>query len=211
MKYRYLALAAISIVFGWNSGIAQPAGEGALEPPPAREQGPRHRGLAKFLESLPPETRKRFMAAREKALQNPKLQELRYAAESAKRDFLKAMRDRMLEIDPGLADIVKKRASERKSWKEEGGFGNLSEDEREKLISAHEKAESDLAVQAAEKKKQEANTPEERDAASEEYRKAVREAMVKADPSIASLLERMAPNPVDAGAISPTTKEPQSR
>ena len=90
-------------------------------------------------------------------------------------------------------------------------MGNLSEDEREKLVSAREKAESDLAVQAAEKKKQEANTLEERDAASEEYRKAVREAMVKADPSIASLLERMAPNPVDAGAISPTTKEPQSR
>ncbi len=82
-----------------------------------REQGPRQRGLARFLESLPPETRKRFEAAREKALQNPKLQELRHAAERAKRDFLKAMRDKMLEIDPGLADIVKKRAGERKSWK----------------------------------------------------------------------------------------------
>ena len=211
MKYRYVALAAISIVSGWTSGIAQLAGEGtAPEPPPPRE----HRGLTRFLESLPPDTRKRFEAAREKALQDPKLQELRQDAERAKRDFLRAMRERMLQIDPGLADIVKRLAGGRKSWRswrEEGGMGNLSEDEREKLISAHEKAESDLAVQAAEKKKQEANTPEERDAASEEYRKAVREAMVKADPSIASLLERMAPNPVDAGAISPTTKEPQSR
>jgi hypothetical protein len=203
MKYRYLALAAISIGFGWNSGIAQPAGEGTPEPPAAREQGPRQRGLAKFLESLPPETRKRFEAAREKALQDPKLQELRHAFESAKRDFLKAMRDRMLEIDPGLADIVRKRAGERKSWGEEGGFGNLSEDERQKLTSTREKAENDVAVQAAEEKRREA---------SEEYRKVLRDAMVKDDPSVASLLEKMAyklPNPADAN--NPATKEPQSR
>jgi hypothetical protein len=203
MKYRYLALAAISIVFGWNSGIAQPAGEGTPEPPAAREQGPRQRGLAKFLESLPPETRKRFEAAREKALQDPKLQELRHAFESAKRDFLKAMRDRMLEIDPGLADIVRKRAGERKSWGEDGGFGNLSEDERQKLRSTREKAENDVAVQAAEEKRREA---------SEEYRKVLRDAMVKDDPSVASLLEKMAykpPNPADAN--NPATKEPPSR
>lgn len=227
MKYRYLALAAISIVSGWTSGIAQPADKGITPeptpPPPAREQGPVHKGLARFLESLPPETRKRFEAAREKALEDPKLQELRQAADRAKRDFLKAMRDKMLEIDPGLADIIKKRAGERKSWrgwKGEGtpsGFGNLSEDELEKLISAREKAKSDPAVQAAEKKKREANTLEERNAASEDYRKAMREAMVKADPSIASLLQKMAPkpfppspNPADPETSNPMTKEPQS-
>ena len=127
-------------------------------PPPAREQGPVHKSLARFLESLPPETRKRFEAAREKALEDPKLQELRQAADRAKRDFLKAMRDKMLEIDPGLADIIKKRAGERKSWRgwrEEGtrsGLGNLSEDELEKLMSAREKAKSDPAVQAAREK-----------------------------------------------------------
>jgi len=226
MKYRYLALAAISIVSGWTLGVAQPADESiAPEPPPSppREQGPVQKGLARFLESLPPETRKRFEAAREKALQDPKLQELRQAADRAKRDFLKAMRDKMLEIDPGLADIVKKRAGERKSWKgwrEEGtpsGFGNLSEDQLEKLMSAREKAKSDLAVQAAEKKKREANTLEERNAASEDYRKAMREAMVKADPSIAALLEKMtpkpalSPNPADKETNNPMMKEPQSR
>jgi hypothetical protein len=226
MKYRYLALAAMSIVSGWTLGVAQPADESIAPeppPPPPREQGPVRKSLARFLESLPPETRKRFEAAREKALQDPKLQELRQAADRAKRDFLKAMRDKMLEIDPGLADIVKKRAGEPKSWNgwREGGtlsgFGNLSEDELEKLMSAREKAKSDLAVQAAEKKKREANTLEERNAASEDYRKAMREAMVEADPSIAALLEKMAPkpalspNPADAEANNPTIKEPQSR
>ena len=226
MKYPYLALAAISIVSCWTLGVAQPEDESFAPeppPPPPREQGPVQKRLARVLESLPPETRKRFETAREKALQDPKLQELRQAADRAKRDFLKAMRDKMLEIDPGLTDIVKKRAGERKSWKgwrEEGtpsGFGNLGEDELDKLMSAREKAKSDLAVQAAEKKKREANTLEERNAASEDYRKAMREAMVKEDPSIAALLEKMAPkpavspNPADAEANSPMTKEPQSR
>jgi hypothetical protein len=216
MKYRYLALAAISIVSVWTSVVAQPADEGAtreLPPPPApRERSPLPKSLARFLESLSPETRKRFMAAREKALQDPKLQQLRQTAETAKRDFLKAMRDKMLEIDPGLADIVKKWVSERKSWKgqkHEGSssvFGNLSDDELDKLMSARQKAKSDPAVQAAEKKKREANTLEEQNAASEDYRKAMREAMLKADASIAALLEKMAPkpppspNPANAGA-----------
>jgi hypothetical protein len=84
-------------------------------------------------------------------------------------------------------------------------------------MSAREKAKSDLAVQAAEKKKREANTLGERNAASEDYRKAMREAMVEADPSIAALLEKMAPkpalcpNPADAEANNPTITEPQSR
>ena len=224
MKYRYLALAAISIVSGWTLGVAQPADKGITPeptwPPPPREQDSVHKGLDRFLESLPPETRKRFEAAREKALQDPKLQELREAADRAKRDFLKATRDKMLEIDPGLAGVIKKRAGERKSWRRRhlSGFGNLSEDELEKLRSAREKAKSDLAVQAAAKKKREANTLEERNVASEDYRKVMREAMVKADPSIASLLEKMASkpfppsqNPLDPETSNPMTKEPQSR
>ena len=75
------------------------------------------RGPAKFLEGLPEEARERFLAAREKALEDPKLQELRKNAERAKREFFKAMRDKMLEIDPGLAEIVRKRAMERKARK----------------------------------------------------------------------------------------------
>ncbi len=228
MKYRYLALAAVSIVSGWTLGIAQPANKGIspepTSPPPPIEEDSVRKGLDRLLESLPQETRKRFEAAREKALQDPKLQELQEAADRAKRDFLKAMREKMLEIDPNLTGVIKNRAGERKSgrgWREEGtspGFGNLSEDELEKLRSAREKAKSDLAVQAAAKKKREANTLEERNVASEDYRRAMREAMVKADPSIVSLLQKMAsksfppsPNPLDAETSNPMTKEPQSR
>ena len=203
MKHFYLALAAFSVVCGWTSGIAQPSDDGGTrEPPPPRDAGrPRERGPDRFLESLPQETRERFEAVREKALQDPKLQELRKNAEQAKRDFFRAVREKMLEIDPGLADIVRKRALERrarKAWRDEGGalgFGSLSDDEREKLIGAMEKASDNPAVQAAETAKREANTTEERDRASEEYRKAIHDAVLKADPSMAPILDKLAPKP----------------
>ena len=206
--------------------IAQPADEGGPvepPPPPPREEGRvrGERGPGRFLESLPPESRERFEAAREKALRDPRLQELRKNAERANREFFKAMRDKMLESDPGLAGIVRKQAIERKAWKvwrEEGdapGFGSLSDGEREKLKGALEKVDGDPAVQAAEKKKREANTPEERDAASQEFRKAIHEAMVKADPSIAPILDKLSsrrplsPKPAGAGGDDLIVKEPQ--
>ena len=95
-------------------------------------------------------------AAREKALQDPKLQELRRNAERANKEFFKGMRERMLKIDPELAEIVRKRVFERKAWKtwrdEDGGaaFGSLTVAEREQLISTMEKASKDPAVQTRE-------------------------------------------------------------
>ena len=95
------------------------------------------------------------------------------------------MREQMLQIDPGLADIVKQRAEQRKDWKDRKGktlVGNLSDDELEKLIRAREKARSDPIVQAAEKRRREARSAEEQDAASDAYAKAIREAMIKDGP-----------------------------
>jgi hypothetical protein len=169
--------------------------------------GPRA-GAPKFLESLSQETQERFRAVREKALEDPKLQQLRDNAQRAKREFFKAMRDKMLEIDPGLADIVRKQAIERKAWKlwrGEGGLRGLTDEERTKLLQTMEKVDSDPAVQAAKKKRWEANSTDERDAATEDYRKVLREAMLKADPSIAPILDKLSsekeplPDPLDSG------------
>jgi hypothetical protein len=225
MKHLHLAFAALSLACGWTSGIAQPGDEGDLagpSPPIPKEEGrARDRGQGRFLEGLPPEARQRFEAAREKALQDPRVQDLRKSAERANRDFFKAMRDKMLEIDPGLADIVRKQAIERKAWKawkEEGGapgFGSLDDGEREKLKGALERADGDPAVQAAEKKKRQANTPEERDAASQEYRRAIHEAVLKVDPSLAPILDKLSskgpPSPKPSGTEESdlTVKDPQ--
>jgi hypothetical protein len=181
----------LALIFAASVMPARAQSDESVAPstPPAAspvERAP-HRGkFARFLESLPPETRKRFEVAREKALQDPKLQELREAAANANKAFFRAMREKMLQIDPSLAEIVKQRAEQRKDWKdrkeEKPSFGNLSDDELEKLIRAREKAKSDPIVQAAEKRRREARSAEEQDAASDAYAKAIREAALRAGP-----------------------------
>ncbi|HET9522663.1 MAG TPA: hypothetical protein VFO90_00440, partial [Terrimicrobiaceae bacterium] len=109
MRYSALALAALLFVSVGTSGIAQQDEEGSAPKSPPEKEG---RWRERLLESLPPEMRDRFEAAREKAMQDPKLRELRRTAEKAKRDFFKAMRTKMMEIDPALADMVRKRVME---------------------------------------------------------------------------------------------------
>jgi hypothetical protein len=210
MRYQSLA-AALALVVCWRPcGLAQSPDDGAplREPPPPPALGPRGGPPHKFLEGLSQETRERFRAAREKALEDPKLQQLRNNAERAKREFFRAMRDKMLEIDPGLADIVRKQAIERRAWKlwrGEGGLRGLTDEERTKLLQTMEKVDSDPAVQAAKEKRWEAHSKDERDAAIENYRKVLRETMLKADPSIAPVLDKLSsekeslPDPLDSG------------
>lgn len=200
MKQLYWAFAAVFMAWTWTAGFAQPLEEQG-EPSktsPLKEDGSRPK-VSRFLESLPPDMRKRFRAAREKALQDPRLQELRKKAKRAKREFFQAMRAKMLEVDPGLANIVKKHAFERRAWRtwrnEDGQsrFGSLSDVEQEKLISSFEKASDDAAVQAVRTRKEEANTPEEQRVAQEEYLKVLHDAMIKVDPSLGPILQKLAP------------------
>lgn len=190
-------------------------------------EGMRDKLRERFMENLSPENRQRFDAAREKAMQDPALQELRKLADKANRDFFKGVRDKMLEIDPGLADIVKNNFSappgkgpkkednsatasdmsnspalekpsegRGRGWRSHGnapGLAEMTESERAQYMAARETAKNDPAVVAAETKKKEADTPEARQSASEEYRKAMTAAILKADPSLAPLIEKMSP------------------
>ena len=61
-------------------------------------------------------------------------------------------------------------------------MANLSPDEQQKLISARQKAMQDPAVQAAEEKMKEARRA---------YMTSMRAAMLKADPSVQSVLDKM--------------------
>jgi hypothetical protein len=220
MRYPVLALAALCFGFAWTFGIAQRVDEGGApkqSPTPEDEGPPRSR----FVESLPPEIRERFEAAREKALQDPKLRELQRNAQRAKRDFIKAIREKMMKIDPELAKIVRKTVLERnarRAWKDEDGapgFESLSGGEREKFMAAMEKAHDDPAVEAAKQKKWEAITTAERAIALEEYRKAIHEAMIKVDPSLAPILDKLSskrlPSTSPAKPVESDDKEPQPR
>lgn len=147
----------------------------------------------RFLEGIPDETRQRFIAVREKALEDPKLQRLRKDAQRANREFFQGMRKKMLEIDPGLAELVRKVSMQfraRRAWSE-AGVSALTEEERQKLLSLMAQVESDPAVAAAEKKRWDAVTTAERKKIFEAYREAVSKAMTKVDPSIVPILEKL--------------------
>lgn len=187
-------------------GLSGVRAEGPDTTPGNRREpgGMRMKMKERFLENLPPEARQRFEAAREKALRDPAVQELRKKSETANREFFDAMRRKMLEIDPSLEEIVKNargggkgpkdmKQDRRDGGREPGGFGNLTDAEKEKLMAAREKAKADPAVVAAGKMKGQAGTPEDRKAASEEFRKAMHSALLKADPTLGPILEKMAP------------------
>jgi len=174
----------------------QPAGSPSpfpQRPGPAGEQM-KERFRDKMMENLPPEIRARFEAAREKAMQDPNIQELKKNAETANEALRKAMREAILKADPGLEAIIKERMKDRMKDGKPGeppGLSNLSEGDRQKLMAAREKAKNDPAVLAAEELKKNAKTPEERHAAMEQFHKAMKAALLNADPTLGPLLDEL--------------------
>jgi Spy/CpxP family protein refolding chaperone len=67
-------------------------------------------------------------------------------------------------------------------------LANLTEDERTRLRAAHEKAMADPAVQAAREKLKQARR---------EFREVLRPALLKADPSIQPILDKLRPERPD--------------
>jgi Spy/CpxP family protein refolding chaperone len=67
-------------------------------------------------------------------------------------------------------------------------WANLTEEERGKLRAAHEKAMADPAVQAAREKLRQARR---------EFREVMRPALLKADPSIKAILDKLRPDRPD--------------
>jgi Spy/CpxP family protein refolding chaperone len=67
-------------------------------------------------------------------------------------------------------------------------WANLTEDERAKLRAAHEKAMADPAVRAAREKLRQARR---------EFREVMRPALLKADPSLQAILDKLRPERPD--------------
>jgi tripartite-type tricarboxylate transporter receptor subunit TctC len=111
MRHQLLAAGILAVACLERPAHAQTTNAIASpQPTPAEysgDGGHEERRALKFLEGVPEETRQRFLAAREKALEDPKLQRLRKNAELANKEFYKAMRTKMLEIDSGLAELVR--------------------------------------------------------------------------------------------------------
>lgn len=199
----FIPMAALLI----HTAVAQePPTPGAPPPPPPGkgEKGPKFRDHMRehFLKDLSPQDRERFEQARNKAMSDPSIAALRDKAEAANREFFEAVRNKIREIDPGLEEIIKNAmASGKKDGKPgfkdhrgpDGGLANLTEAERQKLMAARETAKSSPAVQQAEAARAAAKTPEEKRAAGEAFAKAMRDAILTADPSLKDVLEKARP------------------
>ena len=196
----------IGLLFSLLAACASPLCAQSPQPSGSPPPPPSHPGQAgeqmkerfrdKMMENLPPEIRARFEAAREKAMQDPNIQELKKNAEAANEALRKAVREAILKADPGLEEIIKERMKDKMKDGKPGeppGFANLSDGDRQKLMAAREIAKNDPAVLAAEELKKNAKTPEERHAAMEQFHKAMKAALLKADPSLGPILDQLKP------------------
>lgn len=183
-------------------------------PKPQKGPGPLEKAGRKMegaLERMPEELKERFKAAREEAMNNPKVAELRGKAEAAAKEFHAAMREEMQRIDPSLQESVrgmfkkdgKEKSGERRVW-------SLSEGERERLEAARAKAKDMPEVKAAAEGMKSATSPEERDAARRKFQEAMRSAVLEVDPSLEGVLEKMKPLKKAGPKDSPSGTMPES-
>ena len=175
----------------------------AQNPPPPPGDKPGGKSRDKFSEGMPEEMKEKFQAARDELLQDPEMKALKEKADQAGKEFREAMREAMMNRDPELAKQVgdffesrKKQFEERK--KNDGDRPKKHKDKGEASKppippEQRDRMEKARAVQSAEAKLKSAQSPEERAAAGKEFREAMRNAMLTADPSLANVLEQKAP------------------
>lgn len=153
-----------------------------------RPQGP------PFGAKLTPEEHQKLSAAREKAKDDPTVRSLHETKQKLEEQLANAMRAAMLAADPSLGPTLDKIKEARERAKDmRDKFESLTPEQRQQLKSARQKAKDDPAVQAAREKMRDARGPEAKRAAAREMHEAMKAAMLKADPSLASLLDQLEP------------------
>lgn len=190
-----VALAATNTaVFAQDDAAAPPP------PPPPPRHGP-HEGGDKPPrgERLSPEEREKLRAARDQAMQDESVKAAREKMQSANEELRKVLRPALLSADGSLGPILDKMEKAEKERMDKGPgagrppgpppgdgprgpMGVLTKEEREKLQAAREKVKDNADVKAAHEKQE---------AATREFREAMKAAMIAADPSIEPLLEKM--------------------
>lgn len=184
--------------------------------------------------NLDDQERAQLKAAHDTAIrQNPALEEAMKAAHQAMEKARKDLHDAMIAIDPSVEPILAK--IEQPKWGQgkgkRGGVGkgaevpggqqrhlpppgmaNLTEQERVQLKSAHAQIKNDPSVAAARETLKSATTPEARRAAHETLRQAADAAMLKVDPTLGPVLEKLrqsAPLPAEGDGAPPDLDNPR--
>ena len=149
---------------------------------------------------LTPDAQQRLPAAREKAKNDPTVRSLKEANDALEKQLENAMRSAMLSADSSLGPVLEKIKAARDRAKDmRGKFESLTTEQKQQLKAARSAAKDDPAVQAAREKMQNAQGPEARREAGRELHEAMKAAMLKADPSLAPLLEKLGPGIMGPG------------
>jgi hypothetical protein len=111
---------------------------------------------------------------------------------------------------PAISSQTNANARQYLGHHEPAGMANLTESERQLLKSLHEQVKNDPAVIAAKEAKQSATTPEARHTAEEAMNQVMHDAMIKADPSVGPVLEKLRPTggTGSGGAGQPSASQP---
>jgi len=170
--------------------------------PAPQQRGDGPRAEPNFMDSMTADVRDRFHAARDIAMKDPRIQELRKKADTAAQEFREAMREAVAAADPALAEKVREYADQgaekKPKWKKnrEGpgaAVQDLQPEERDRLKAARDIAKQAPSVQAAAAAMKAAKTPEDRREAGMKFQEAMHAAILTADPSLAEVLKKIKP------------------
>lgn len=184
------ALCAAVLSLAFSSVQAQPGDPG--ERPGKPKWG--KFGPADRVPGLSREEAQRLSAAREKAKEDPTVRSLKEARDAIEQQLENAMNAAMLSADPGLAPTLEKVKQSRDRAKGmRDRFESLTPGQREQLKSARAAAKDAPEVVEAREKMKSADSPEARREAGRQMREAMKSAMLKQNPDLAPLLERIGP------------------
>lgn len=143
---------------------------------------------------------RRLAAAREQARNDPTVRSLMAARESVDQQIENAMHAAMLAADPSLGPSLQQVQQSRDRAKGmRDRFQELPAEQRQQLQQARQSAQKDPAVVAARERIKAAESPEERREAGRAMRQAMRDAMVRENPALESVIDEIASRRGPAG------------
>jgi len=157
-----------------------------------RQQWRREQRLA----LLTPDERTRLKAAHRTALQDPAVQAAKAQRDQTRKAFRQTLRAAMLKADPSIGPTLDKLRAARGQGgpvrgRMEQRLSVLNDAERAQLRAARQGAHSDPAVVAAQQQMMGATTPEDRRQAHRLMAEAMRNAMLRNDPSLGPVLDKL--------------------
>jgi DNA repair exonuclease SbcCD ATPase subunit len=147
------------------------------------------------------EVRQKVMEASKEINGSPELKKLKADLDNAQNAYTEAFEAALVKKDPELAAKYKQlreatmerfRAPRPEAAaKLPSGYDTLSEEEKKKLFEARKQAMESPALKDARQKRNAAKTEEERKTAEQEYKTALRSAMMEVDAKLEGLLDKL--------------------